>query len=124
MIENEEKYVKKPTEEKAFLSINMLRGFALSAIISGYILGPLLVLGGFSFWLYKNGIINKWASVGIIILSFIISNYLIITKSKKLIENFSKKANLKDPTSEEVKKWNENRPESYKYNDEEENKED
>jgi len=106
--------------ENAVSGVNMLRGFALSAIISGYILGPLLLLGGIPYWLYKQGIINKLLVVIAVILAFIISNALIFVKSKKLIENFNKKANIKDPTAEEVAEWKKNRPASYKYDDDEE----
>lgn len=94
----------------------LLRGFALSAIVSGYILGPLLVLGGGAYWLYQAGVINKAVAAAAVVAAFIVSNALIITRSKKMLESFSKKAGIKDPTPEEAAKWREkNGP----YDDEE-----
>jgi len=104
--------------EAAVSTSNMVHGFALSAIISGYILGPLLLLGGGTWWLYKAGYVSKFVVVGMVVVAFIISNALIISKSKKLITGFNKKTGIKDPTPEEAARWREkNGP----YDDEEEN---
>lgn len=99
----------------------LLKGFALSAIVSGYIIGPLLVIGGGSWWLYQNGYINKFAVVIAVVLAFAGSNWLIIARSKKILEKFNKKIGIKDPTKEQVHEWKKNRPASYRFDDEEEN---
>ncbi len=106
--------------ETSVSTSNMLRGYALAAIVSGYILGPLLILGGGAYWMYTMGIIPKGVVIVVVLVSFVISNALIITRSSKLITNFNKKADIVDPTAEEVAQWNANRPSSYQYDDEEE----
>ncbi|OJI07892.1 hypothetical protein BK004_00420 [bacterium CG10_46_32] len=98
---------KQTIEEQAINPRNMLHGFALAAIISGYILGPLLVLGGGAYWAYRMDAINKIVVVCAVITAFILSNILIITRSKKMIESFSKKTGIKDPTPAEAAKWRE-----------------
>jgi hypothetical protein len=97
----------------------LLRGFALSAIVSGYIIGPLLVIGGGTWWLYKNDYVSKFVVVIAVIIAFAASNALIILQSKKMIEKFNKKTGIKDPTREQVAQWKKNRPSSYKFDDEE-----
>lgn len=104
-------------EEKVVSTSNMLRGFALSAIISGYILGPLLILGGGAYWLYRADVINKVVVVAAVVASCILSNALIITRSKKMIADFSKKTGIKDPTPEQAAQW---RKKNGPYDDEEE----
>jgi hypothetical protein len=113
------------TSNKQFKDIEskpvyLLKGFMLSAMISGYIIGPLLVIGGGSWWLYKSGYVDKYVVIIAILVSFIFSNWLIIARSKKMIQKFNKKLGMKDPTPEEVEKWRKSRPESYKFDDEEE----
>ncbi len=95
----------------------LLKGFALSAIISGYIIGPLLILGGGSWWLYKNEYIDKIVVIIAILIAFVLSNALIIMKSKKMIQSFNKKTGIKDPTPDQVAFWKKNRPSSYKFDD-------
>ncbi len=92
-------------EEKAVSATHMLHGLALSAIISGYIFGPLLILGGIPWFLYKQGIVSKWVVAVCIILAFVASNTLIITRAKKLITGFNHKTGIKDPTPEQAAKW-------------------
>jgi len=96
-----------PIANAAVSSANMARGFALSAIISGYILGPLLILGGVAWWLHKAGYINKFGVIIAVLVAFGVSNTLIVVRSKKLVADFAKKAGLKDPTPQEAAKWRE-----------------
>ena len=98
----------------------LLKGFALSAIITGYILGPLLVLGGGAWWLYRNDYVSKFVVIIAVITAFAVSNWLIIGRSKKMMWKFNKKAGIKDPTREQVREWKKNRPASYQFDDEEE----
>jgi hypothetical protein len=100
----------------------LIKGFALSAIVSGYIIGPLLVIGGGTFWLYKSDYVSKIYVIIAIIVSFIFSNWLIIARSKNMLIKFNKKLGMKDPTKEQVAQWKKNRPASYKFDDEEEEK--
>jgi len=95
---------------------NIGRGFLLSAIISGYILGPLLVLGGGAYWLYRADVINKAVVIAVVVAAFICSNAMIITRSKKMLEHFNKKAGITDPTPEEAAAW---RKKNGPYDDEE-----
>lgn len=109
---------KQSIDEQAVNPRNMLHGFALAAMVSGYIIGPLLVLGGGSYWLYKADVINKLVVIAAVIAAFIFSNALIITRSKKMIQSFNKKTGIKDPTPEEAAKW---RKKNGPYDDEDEN---
>ena len=81
---------------------NMLRGFALAAIVSGYIIGPLLILGGLGWWLDKQYDVGKLVVVLFILVAFVISNALIIIRSKKMIQNFSKKTGTEDKPNKDL----------------------
>ncbi|MBU2575719.1 hypothetical protein KKF64_01355 [Patescibacteria group bacterium] len=98
----------------------LLKGFALSAMISGYIIGPLLVIGGGTWWLYKNNYVDKIVVIISVLIAFAFSNWLIIVQSKKMLKKFNNKMGIKDPSREQVKEWKKNRPESYQFDDEEE----
>ena len=97
-----------------------LQGLALSAMISGYILGPLLIIGGGALWLQKNDYIGRIMLIIAVLIAFVFSNALIIWRSKKMILKFNKKTGIKDPTAEQVAQWRKNKPASYKYDDDEE----
>jgi len=111
--DDSKKEYKQPPMKLSYL----LKGFALSAMISGYIIGPLLILGGGAWWLYKNDYVSKIVVVIAILIAFILSNVLIVKRSKKMIERFNKKVGIKDPSAEQVAEWKKNRPASYKFDD-------
>jgi hypothetical protein len=81
---------KQKTIPKADTS-NIAKGLMLTAVISGYILGPLLVLGGGGWWLYKTYDTSKIIPAVLLILAFIVSNGLIITRAKKMAISFAEK---------------------------------
>jgi len=95
--EDEEKW--KKGKITAINPIYLIKGFALSALISGYILGPLLVLGGAGYFIYKYFKTPKIVLFISIILAFGISNILIFTRAKKDAEKMieqTKDADKKD----------------------------
>ena len=98
----------------------LIKGFQLSAIVSGYIIVPLLVIGGGTWWLYKNDYVSKIVVIIAVLISFVFSNWLIISQSKKMLKKFNNDLGIKDPTKEQVAEWKKNRPDSYKYDEEEE----
>ena len=107
----------KPYKEQPLKFSYLLKGFALSAMVSGYIIGPLLILGGGAWWAYKNDYVSKFVVVIAVLIAFALSNALIVLRSKKMIEKFNKQTGIKDPTKEQVAQWKKNRPASYKFDD-------
>ena len=73
----------------------LLKGMALSARISGYILGPLLVLGGIGYWIYKYFDTSRIVLFIAVIIAFFVSNALIFIRAKADAEKFVEKT--KDP---------------------------
>jgi len=73
----------------------LLKGMALSAMVSGYILGPLLILGGIGYWIQKHFNTSRIVLFIFIIIAFIISNALIFIRAKSDAEGFIEKT--KDP---------------------------
>ena len=69
----------------------LLKGMALSAMISGYILGPLLIFGGLGWWIYTHFDTSKIVLYAFIIIGFIVSNTLILTRSHKDAQMFVEK---------------------------------
>lgn len=57
------------------------------AQITGYILGPLLVIGGFGFWLDQKAGSPRWIFIIAMIIAFIASNALVYKKA----HDFSKR---------------------------------
>ncbi|OIO49042.1 MAG: hypothetical protein AUJ34_01930 [Parcubacteria group bacterium CG1_02_41_12] len=70
----------------------LLKGMALSARISGYILGPLLILGGLGYWIQKHFNTSRIVLFAFIIIAFFISNALIFIRAKNDAEHFVEKS--------------------------------
>jgi F0F1-type ATP synthase assembly protein I len=70
---------------------NIAKGLALSATITGYIIGPLIVLGGIGYVLDRVFATSPWILLGSLLLAFIGTNILIYQRSQKIAEKFTKK---------------------------------
>ncbi len=64
------------------------KGMALSATITGYILGPLLILGGIGLWLDKIFGTKPWIMLASLVIAFFSTNILIYKRSSKIAEKF------------------------------------
>ena len=72
-------------------SFNIGKGLLLSATITGYLLAPLIVIGGIGLLLdrrFSNE--NHWILFVSLAISFIAGNVLIVKKSQKIAEDFMK----------------------------------
>ncbi len=76
--------------------IYILKGITLSAVVTGYILGPLLVLGGFGLWIQKHFETSRAVLFAFIIVAMLTSNTLIFIRAKKDIQTFAKKTKNAD----------------------------
>jgi len=68
------------------------KGMMLSATITGYILGPLLLLGGIGFFLDKFFGTKPWIMLGALLIAFFLSNLLIFKRSEKIAQRFTGKS--------------------------------
>jgi len=64
------------------------KGMALSATITGYILGPLLILGGIGLWLDRIFGTKPWIMLAALAVAFFSTNVLIYKRSNKIAEKF------------------------------------
>jgi len=77
----------------------LLKGMALSAMVSGYILGPLLIFGGIGYWIYKHFETSRIVLFIAVLIAFFTSNALIFIRAKKDAENFVEKTKDVDKKS-------------------------
>lgn len=78
-----------PSSEKSqngFFSLG--KGLMLSATITGYIIGPLLVLGGIGFWLDRYFGTKPWVLLASLAIAFFSTNFLIYKRSNEIAKKF------------------------------------
>ena len=82
--------IEKPKEQSNLFTVG--KAFILSATISGYLLAPLIVIGGGGWLLDKkfsqNNHVILFFSIGV---AFIIGNVIVFKRSQALARQFSKK---------------------------------
>jgi len=72
-------------------SFNLGKGLLLSATITGYLLAPLIAIGGIGLLLDRRfSQNNHWILFVSLAISFIAGNVLIVKKSKKIADDFIK----------------------------------
>lgn len=65
---------------------SLAKGFAISAHIAGYIIGPLVVLAGIGYLLDKAFSTSPIILIVSILLAFVVTNILIVKKSSRLVD--------------------------------------
>ncbi len=76
-------------------SFNLGKGLLLSATITGYLLAPLVVIGGIGLLLdrrFSQG--NHWILFVSLAISFIVGNILVVKKSEKIAGDFIKQEKI------------------------------
>lgn len=88
MRENLSKNEQSKPQDKRSQFFYLSRGLALSGVITGYILGPMAILGGIGFFLDRQFHTGK-VLLGIsLILSFILSNWIVYSRASQLAKRF------------------------------------
>jgi len=81
----------------------LLKGIALSAMVSGYIIGPLLIFGGLGYWIHKHFHTSRIVLFGFVLFAFLVSNALIFIRSKQDAEKMMKETKDADKHVEKLK---------------------
>jgi hypothetical protein len=76
----------KPTQEKPVFRV--WDGLALVAYITSFIVGPLIILGGLGLWIDIKFGGRKIVFFIFIALAFVVSNLLVVRKSKEIISRY------------------------------------
>lgn len=87
MKQDEQNQTKQPV--KGMFSLT--KGLALSAVISGYILGPLFFFGGIGLLLDHFFFSSHWGLFIGLAIAFLFSNVLVVKKSARIAERFTEK---------------------------------
>ncbi len=66
-----------------------LTGLAIASLVSGYILGPLLLFGGIGWWLTKHYHNRLFVIIGVAV-AFVLSNVLIIRNTTGTLRYFKR----------------------------------
>lgn len=69
-------------------TFNVWAGVALVAHITGYILGPLVVLGGIGLWLDKTFNGHRIIFISSVLLAFVVANYLVYKKAIEITKRY------------------------------------
>lgn len=74
---------------------SLTKGLALSAVITSYILGPLLLLGGVGWLIDRYFVSGHWGLFLGLALAFVFSNWLVFKRSAKIAGQFTDKEEKK-----------------------------
>jgi len=84
--------------KNSFIS-EIARGLSIASAISGYIIGPLILFGAVGYGIDIVLQSGKKALVISLVLSFIVSNVLILKNASKIMSKLSDKNNTNKPDS-------------------------
>lgn len=79
-----------PLPEKPKGVFSIWEGLALTAQITGCIIGPLILVGGFGYWLDRKMGGQKVVFFVFMIIAFCLSNYLVWRKSREVLEKYKR----------------------------------